>query len=172
MTSRVLVLGAGYAGLPAAKRIARQVRRDEVDVTLVNGTADFVERPRLHQMAVGQSVKITPLQRYLDGSGVRFGRGWVTEIDLAARLVPVAEGDESRIVPYDILVHALGSNIDVDAVPGIGKHAVSLTSVMAAEELRDRLRALHVGRTVTVCGGGLTGIEVATEARWPRRIHP
>ena len=154
MTSRVLVLGAGYAGLPAAKRIARQVRRDEVDVTLVNGTADFVERPRLHQMAVGQSVKITPLQRYLDGSGVRFVRGWVTEIDLAARLVPVAEGDESRIVPYDILVYALGSNIDVDAVPGIGKHAVSLTSVMAAEELRDRLRALHVGRTVTVCGGG------------------
>ena len=84
MTPGVLVLGAGYAGLPAVKRIARQVRRDEVEVTLVNGTADFVERPRLHQMAVGQSVKVTPLQRYLDGSGVRFVRGWVSEIDRAA----------------------------------------------------------------------------------------
>jgi len=40
MTHEVLVLGAGYAGLPAAKRLARQVRADEVSVTLVTARAD------------------------------------------------------------------------------------------------------------------------------------
>ena len=75
---------------------------------------------------------------------MRFVRGWVREIDRAHRRVVVVVGDESRVLPYDILVYALGSNIDVDTVPGVGEHAVSLTSLMSADELRVRLRDLHV----------------------------
>jgi NADH:quinone reductase (non-electrogenic) len=53
MVHEVVVLGAGYAGLPAAKRIARQTHASEVRVTLVSASREFVERPRLHQLAVG-----------------------------------------------------------------------------------------------------------------------
>lgn len=60
MTNHVVVLGAGYAGLLAAKRIARQVRPDEVELTLVSRSASFVERPRLHPLAAGQDIRSLP----------------------------------------------------------------------------------------------------------------
>lgn len=168
MTSRVLVLGAGYAGLPAAKRIARQVCPGEVEVTLVNGSADFVERPRLHQIAVGQDVAVVPLRRYLDGSGVRFVQGWVQDIDLDARTVGVLAGGEQRRLPYDILVYALGSGTDVDAVRGVREHTLGLDALGpdtldGAAQASEAVRGLPPGATVAVCGGGLTGIETAAE---------
>lgn len=163
MTSRVLVLGAGYAGLPAAKRIARQVYPDEVEVTLVNATKDFVERPRLHQIAVGQDVTVIPLERYLDGSGVRFVQGWVQSIDVDAHAVGVATGGELRHVPYDILVYALGSSTDVVAVRGVREHTLTLDTVEGAARASEAVRGLPPGATVAVCGGGLTGIEIAAE---------
>ncbi|MCL2733352.1 MAG: FAD-dependent oxidoreductase, partial [Actinomycetia bacterium] len=157
------MLGAGYAGLPAAKRIARQVFPGEVEVTLVNGTADFVERPRLHQMAMGQDVKVVPLRSYLDGSGVRFVRGWVRSIDVDAHVVAVSEDGGLRHHSYDILVYALGSRTDVDTVPGVREHALTLDTLDGAALASGALRGLEPGATVTVCGGGLTGIEIATE---------
>ncbi|MFI1096453.1 NAD(P)/FAD-dependent oxidoreductase [Streptomyces sp. NPDC020917] len=163
MSSRVLVLGAGYAGLPAAKRIARQVLPGEVEVTLVNGTADFVERPRLHQIAMGQDVKVVPLRSYLDGSGVRFVRGWVRSIDVDAHAVAVEEDGGLRHHPYDILVYALGSRTDVGTVPGVREHALTLDTLDGAALASNALRGLEPSATVVVCGGGLTGIETATE---------
>jgi NADH dehydrogenase FAD-containing subunit len=55
MTDRIVVLGAGYAGLGAAKRAARRLPRAQV--TLVNATDRFVERVRLHQLAAGQPIR-------------------------------------------------------------------------------------------------------------------
>jgi NADH dehydrogenase FAD-containing subunit len=66
-------------------------------------------------------------------------------------------------VCYDTLVYALGSNIDVTSVPGAAEHCVTLVGSSAAAELRNRLTSLAPGTTVAVCGGGLTGIEIAAE---------
>ncbi len=54
MQHRIIVLGAGYAGATAAGRLARRLYREDVAITLVNAEPDFVERVRLHQLAVGQ----------------------------------------------------------------------------------------------------------------------
>ncbi len=43
---KAVIVGAGYSGLPAARRLARHVRLDEVTVRPVNASAHFVERPR------------------------------------------------------------------------------------------------------------------------------
>ncbi len=164
MSHHVVIIGAGYAGLPAAKRLARQVRPDEVVVTLVSAFSDFIERPRLHQLAVGEHIEPMPLSRYLHGSGVRLIAASVIGIDLETREVrTVDECGRQGAVRYDTLVYALGSNIDVTSVPGAAEHCVTLIGRSAAGELHDRLTSLAVGATVTVCGGGLTGIEIAGE---------
>jgi NADH dehydrogenase FAD-containing subunit len=164
MDHHVVIIGAGYAGLPAAKRLARQVRPDEVTVTLVNAFSDFVERPRLHQLAVGQHIEPMPLRRYLHGSGVRLIAASVVGIDLDAReVVTTNERGRRAAMRYDTLVYALGSNIDVASVPGAAEHCVTLVGPSAAGELHARLTNLAAGVTVTVCGGGLTGIEIAGE---------
>ncbi|MCQ0007527.1 NAD(P)/FAD-dependent oxidoreductase [Actinomadura madurae] len=165
MAHHVLVIGGGYAGLLAAKRIARQVRRDEVRVTLVNDHENFVERIRLHQMATGQRLPTRTLAGMVRGTGVRVVVGEVVALDRRARQVRLRTEERSRVIGYDTLVYALGSGADTETVPGVADHAYSLADVEHARAFASKaLRELAAsGRRVCVVGGGLTGIETAAE---------
>lgn len=166
MAHRVLVLGAGYSGLVTALRLARRVRPEEVTVTLVSASPEFCERPRMHQIAVGQPVRRVPLSRYTEGNPVRLTVGHVTAVDTTGRAVTVSLPDKTvRLLGYDTLVYALGSAIDTQQVPGVAEHAHRLDDLDAAGRLHSALRRADAGepRRVVVCGGGMTGIESAAE---------
>ncbi|MBF9128293.1 FAD-dependent oxidoreductase [Plantactinospora sp. S1510] len=157
---RVLILGAGYAGMAAAIQLAARVgRREAVQVTLVSAQERFTERLRLHRTATGQRLAERSVPELLAGTGARFVRGWVTALDADAKTVRV---DDNRVLHYDTLVYGLGSVADTAAVPGVEDYAYTLNSVQDAELLADRLARLGSG-TVVVGGSGLTGIESAAE---------
>ncbi|MGW5678518.1 NAD(P)/FAD-dependent oxidoreductase [Streptomyces sp. NPDC003860] len=157
---RVVILGAGYAGMAAAIQLAARVKRREgVQVTLVNAQERFTERMRLHMTATGQRLAELSIPELLEGTGAQFVRGWVTAVDLDARAVRI---DDDRVLHYDTLVYALGGVADTSAVPGAEGHAYTLSSAQDAELLADRLERLSSG-TVVVAGSGLTGIEAAAE---------
>lgn len=158
---RVVVLGAGYAGLAATVRLAKQVDPGTVSVDLVNAREHFVQRPRLHQVSTGQMIADRPLSAFLRRGPVNLTVGWVYDIDLAARRVAVATTDGETSLPYDTLVYALGTSTDTQAVPGIDANAHPLDPA-EAPRIAALTAAMDSG-TVTVCGGGLTGIEAATE---------
>lgn len=165
---RVVVLGAGYTGMPAAIRLAHRARRTGVQVTLVNPSARFTERLRMHQAATGQELAEHPVPDLLAGTGIAFVQGYATALDPGARTVTVDEGDAGTVVlPYDTLVYALGSRADTGAVPGAEEHAYTLDGHGPAGRLAARLAeaagTAGTAGTVTVCGGGLTGVEAATE---------
>jgi NADH:ubiquinone reductase (H+-translocating) len=131
----VVVLGAGYAGLLAAKRLACRVYADEVRVSLVSAGPDFVERPRLHQVATWQQVPRRPLSTWLAGTHVRRVPGAVDGLDLQRRRVSVRAADGHTDIAYQTLVYALGSNIDVHTVPGVSTHtAQHLSATIASLE--------------------------------------
>lgn len=164
---RVVVLGAGYAGMAAAIQLAaRTKRRGEVEVTVVNARERFTERMRLHMTATGQPLAELSIPEVLAGTGARFVRGWVTAVDAGARVVRI---DDERTLPYDTLVYAMGAVADTSAVPGAEEHAFTLSGAQDAGFLADRLARLGDG-TVVVAGSGLTGIEAAAEIaeRYPR----
>lgn len=153
---RIVILGAGYAGMTAAvSLVGRTRRRDDVRITVVNATERFTERLRLHQTASGQETADLRLPDLL--AGVEFVCGWVTGVDVAARTVRV---DDERVLEYDTLVYALGGVTDTSAVPGADEHAYTLDSRHDAELLAARLATAG---TVAVCGSGLTGVEAAAE---------
>ncbi|HYQ69818.1 NAD(P)/FAD-dependent oxidoreductase [Actinophytocola sp.] len=155
---KIVVLGAGYAGMAAAASLAaRTKRRDDVEITVVNATERFTERLRLHQLATGQELADLHIPELLPRA--EFVRGWVTDVDVDTRTVRV---DDERDIAYDTLVHALGGVADTTAVPGADDHAHTLDSAHAAALLARRLSTLDAG-TVAVCGGGLTGVEAAAE---------
>ncbi|MDT7637548.1 MAG: hypothetical protein QOC83_1836, partial [Pseudonocardiales bacterium] len=156
MTTRIVVVGAGYAGLAAAKLAARWTG---AEVTLVNAGDRFVERVRLHQLAAGQPLRDLPLAGLLRGTGVRLVVDRVTGIDAATRTVRLGE----RELGYDRLVYAAGSQADLDSVPGAARYAYPLASYPEASRLRAHLADSGDGGTVAVVGGGLTGIEAAAE---------
>ncbi|MEV7638430.1 FAD-dependent oxidoreductase [Streptomyces rubiginosohelvolus] len=160
---RVVVIGAGYTGATAAGRLARRLRGEDVSITLVNAEADFVERVRMHQLAVGQPLRPRPFDEMFAGTGVELRLGRVTGIDVDRRTVTVTGADGASDLEYDTLVYALGSAWNTQGVPGTTEHAHEIAGRDGALRLRDRLAALAPGSPVTVVGGGLTGVEAATE---------
>ncbi|MFS0696341.1 NAD(P)/FAD-dependent oxidoreductase [Streptomyces nitrosporeus] len=181
MQHRVIVLGAGYTGAAAAGRLARRLHREEVALTLVNTGPDFVERVRMHQLAAGQDLVPRPFGEMFAGTGVELKLAKVTGVDVARRTVTIsviATGtgtgtgmngtgpdltEETEELEYDTLVYALGSEWDPQDVPGTAEHAHEIAGRPGALRLRERLAALEAGQPVVVVGGGLTGLEAATE---------
>ncbi|MBP2706849.1 FAD-dependent oxidoreductase [Microbispora sp. RL4-1S] len=163
MQHRIIVLGAGYTGAFAAGRLARRLRSEDVAITLVNAEPDFVERVRMHQLAVGQDLRPRPLSEMFAGTGVELRLARVTGVDADRRTVTVSDAAGSEELPYDTLVYALGSGWNSQGVPGTAEHAYEIASRPGALRLRERLARLDAGQTVVVVGGGLTGVESATE---------
>ncbi|MEU3206467.1 FAD-dependent oxidoreductase [Streptomyces cyaneofuscatus] len=162
---RIIVIGAGYAGAIAAGRLARRLRREDVTITLVNPEPDFVERVRLHQLAVGQELRPRPFTEMFAGTGVRLRLARVTAVDADRKTVTVTATDATAAeeLTYDTLVYALGSAWNTHDVPGTAEHAHDIAGRPGALRLRERLAALGAGQPVVVVGGGLTGLEAATE---------
>ncbi|MGW6835235.1 NAD(P)/FAD-dependent oxidoreductase [Streptomyces sp. NPDC054949] len=168
MKHRIVVLGAGYAGAVTAGRLARRLHRDDVEITLVNGDPEFVERVRLHQLATGQDLRPRPLRAVFAGTGVRLRTAWVASVDADRKTVALTgeqgpDGLGPDTLAYDTLVYALGSTTTDHGVPGVAEYAHNVAGKQDALRLRARLAELEPGADVLVVGGGLTGIEAATE---------
>ncbi|MFB4423136.1 NAD(P)/FAD-dependent oxidoreductase [Streptomyces sp. QL37] len=163
MKHRIIVLGAGYTGAVAAGRLARRLRREDVDITLVTAEPDFVERVRLHQLAVGQELRPRPFSQMFAGTGVELRLATVTGLDVDRGTVAVVDANGAEELEYDSLVYALGSGWNTQGVPGTAEHAHEIAGRPGALRLRERLAGLDAGQHVVVIGGGLTGLEAATE---------
>lgn len=161
---QIVVLGGGYAGLLATLRIAGRTRRQDTKVVLVNASDTFVERIRLHQLATNQRLARRPIAVLLRGTGAEFVPGKVIGLDPERREVTIQTSDLTQRICYDRLVYALGSVSATDQVPGVREHALTVGGEAAALRLQEALKvAVSRSGRIVVVGGGLTGIETATE---------
>lgn len=156
----ILIVGGGYAGVACATRLGRGLRAhgSSARVRLINPAPFLIERIRLHQAATGQPLRERRIDDLLARAGVELVSGWADRIDLQTRTVRV--GDE--LMHWDRLVLAVGSHSGARDVPGAAEHACELEPLSVAP-VQARLDALPAGARVTVVGGGLTGIEAASE---------
>jgi NADH:ubiquinone reductase (H+-translocating) len=170
--ARIVVLGAGFAGLWAAIGAAR--KRDEIGAAGRDIEICVVDRNPYHNIRVRNyeadlSEVALPLSQLLDPIGVRHGIGEVEAIDPARREISLVTGSGDETLAYDRLVLALGSEVMRPAIPGLVAHAFDVDTYPAALRLEDHLTSLgrsapSPGRsTVVVVGAGFTGIEVAAE---------
>jgi NADH dehydrogenase FAD-containing subunit len=163
---RILVIGAGYAGLLFTIRLAGKVAGQHVQITLVNESDTFTQRPRLHQFAANQVVQWRSLLQMLRRTPVQSIQGRVTSIDPAHHEIVIMHQQQTQHVGYDYLVYALGSETDRKTVPGVAEYAYTLAArgPLSAAALRDTLPSIEArGGQIVVAGGGATGIETAAE---------
>jgi NADH:ubiquinone reductase (H+-translocating) len=158
--THVVVVGGGYAGTLAANRLRQ---RPDVDITLVNPRPVFVERIRLHQM-IADTGAATADYGTLLGDGIRLMVDTVDRIETTGRRLLLTSGAELN---YDYLIYAVGSTgatpARLSGVPGAAEFAYSVADLESAQRLRYALTDLPLTAPVTVVGGGLTGIETASE---------
>ncbi|MEV0228791.1 FAD-dependent oxidoreductase [Nonomuraea sp. NPDC050786] len=164
----ILVLGGGYTGVAAAIRVAVRTRRTGGRVRLVNASPRFTERLRLHQTAAGRRVADHLLSEVVAGTGIEFVQGRVTGLDVERREARLEDG---RVLGYDKLIYALGTVTDA-SVPGVAEHAYVYDDYASTVRFAEHVGTLDAGApkagrlkagTVVVAGGGLTGVESATE---------
>ena len=169
---RILVLGAGFAGLWAAIGAARKIDQigpaaSEVEILVVDRN-DY-HNIRVRNYEVDLSDVTIPLADVLDPIGVNHMRAEVQAVDPSARHVAVETAVDQQCLTYDRLVLTLGSQLVRPAIPGLAVHGYDVDTYVAAARLDAHLEELgkqapSEGRsTVVVVGAGFTGIEVATE---------
>lgn len=168
---RIVILGAGYAGLDVARRLGKLLGTHGVaHVTLVNAHGYHVFNTELHKVAAGtarsQDVSVA-LSDVLPQDGLQLEIGTVQKINPDEKTV---ELDNDRILHYDRLVVALGSEAEYWGIPGLAEHSLGLTGLQTAVEINKRVhevvaQAEEEGRQahVVIGGGGLTGVELAGE---------
>jgi NADH dehydrogenase len=171
VTERILVLGAGFAGLWSAAGAARAldefgIDKEAVQVTVVNRDQWHAIRVRNYEPDLS-SVRVA-LDEVLEPIGVERVAGEVVGIDFGNRQVTYSVGAAHRSIAYDRLVFALGSRLVRPDIPGL-EFAFDVDSYDGAARLNTHVQGLSAqpdspGQfTALVVGGGLTGIEAATE---------
>jgi NADH dehydrogenase len=170
----VVVIGSGFGGLFAAKRL----KRAGVDVTVISRTTHHLFQPLLYQVATGilSEGEIAPATREVlrRRKYVEILLGEVTAIDLATHSVTSVAGDATTVTPYDSLIVAAGASTSYFGHDEFVANAPGLKSIDDALELRGRILAafeyaeLEADEkvrdewlTFAVVGAGATGVEMA-----------
>jgi NADH:ubiquinone reductase (H+-translocating) len=175
---RIVVVGAGFAGLWSALGAARkldelQVPTDQVEVVVINDTPYHSIRVRNYEQPLDDT--LVPLAEVLDPAGVHWIQGIVRAIDPSKHQVEIDVDSQSRWLEYDRLILAAGSELVRPGIPGLREFAFDVDTFRGASKLQEHLLQLphmpeSVGRlTAVVVGAGLTGIELAAEL--PARLR-
>jgi NADH dehydrogenase len=167
---RVVIIGAGFAGLEAARALAGK----PVDVLVLDRRNFHTFTPLLYQVAtagLGPDSIVKPVRSILRGAGnVRFVMTEVLAVEPEAKRLQT----EAGAVPYDYLIVAAGSEVnyfgeeslasaalplkDIDDAVRLRSHILSRFEAASLEEDPEERRRLM---TVIVAGGGPTGVELA-----------
>ena len=174
MSSRIVVVGGGFAGLWSAASAARAralfaIPENDLDIVLVAPDPFHVIRVRCYEADLAP-VRLA-LDEVLGPINVRRIEARVTGIDPVAGVLTVdnARGAEPSL-SYDRLVLAAGSSLARPNIP-LGREIFDVDSYAGAQRLAAHLAALAQGPrdsgagTAVVIGGGLVGIEIACEMR-------
>lgn len=170
---KVLVLGAGYAGLQAVTKLQKEVSAEEAEITLINKNDYHYEATWLHEASAGTinyEDLLYPVESVLKKDKVNFVKAEVTKIDRNAKKVETDKG----IYDFDILVVALGFVSETFGIDGMKDYAFQIENVLTTRQLsrhiEDKFANYAASKekdendlSILVGGAGFTGIEFLGE---------
>ncbi|WP_186578949.1 FAD-dependent oxidoreductase [Aquibacillus kalidii] len=182
--TNIVIIGAGYAGVHAAKKLAKKYKNDpSVSITLIDRHSYHTMMTELHEVAAH---RVEPdaiqfdLRRLFNRTKVNLVTDSVTHVDHDTKVVTTKQGTYN----YDYLILGMGGEPNDFGTPGVGEHAFTLWSWEDAVLLREHIeKTVHQAAqiadeatrramlTFTVCGSGFTGIEMVGELyEWKNRL--
>lgn len=169
---KVLVLGAGYAGLQTVVKLQKQLSEEDAQITLINKNDYHYESTWLHEASAGTisyEDLLYPIESVLKNN-VEFVRAEVTKIDRNAKKVETTRG----IFDFDILVVGLGFESETFGINGMKEYAFQIENVHTARKIarhiEDKFANYAASKTkddndlaILVGGAGFTGVEFLGE---------
>jgi NADH dehydrogenase len=184
-TSRIVIVGAGFAGLTLALELERRCgRMGNCDILLLDHHVEHLYTPLLYEVATGGveenrkdcegelragvCIRFEDYTTIIGSKHVRFKRGTVVGLDLQENVVRLEDGPS---VPFHLLALAPGSETNTFNIPGLDTHGIGFKTLADAFRIRDRLHRLlseyqrgeRKEIRVVVGGGGATGTEFSAE---------
>jgi len=170
---KVLVLGAGYAGLQTITKLQKQISADETEITLINKNDYHYEATWLHEASAGTlsyEDLLYPVESVVDKNKVNFVKAEVTKIDRNAKKVETDAG----IFDFDILVVGLGFESETFGIKGMKDHAFQIENILTARQLSRHIEDKFANYAsskqkddkdlaIIVGGAGFTGVEFLGE---------
>lgn len=170
---KVLVLGAGYAGLQTITKLQKQISADEAEITLINKNDYHYEATWLHEASAGTlsyEDLLYPVESVVDKNKVNFVKAEVTKIDRNAKKVETDAG----IFDFDILVVGLGFESETFGIKGMKDHAFQIENILTARKLSRHIEDKFANYAsskqkddkdlaIIVGGAGFTGVEFLGE---------
>lgn len=169
--TKVVFLGAGYAGLMTVTHLQKKLGVEEAQITLINQHDYQYLTTKLHEPAAGtldEKVIQIPIHSLIDSRNVIFKKGAVTGIDPHLKKVML----EEEIIDYDILVAALGAQPEGYGIPGLWENAFFIWNLESVCRLRNHIEKMfeayvqdqnETRLTFVVGGAGFTRIEFICE---------
>lgn len=169
-TPHIVIIGAGFGGL----NVARQLRDDPVQITLIDKQNYHLFQPLLYQVAIAgllPSQIAYPLRTiFRKQKNITFQLGEVTEINLEARYVRM----NGSVIAYDYLVIAVGAETNFFGMDSVQQGGFQVKDLQKAVSTRNHLLKMfeqasreadaekrRAMLTFVVVGGGPTGVETA-----------
>lgn len=173
MRKKVLVLGAGYAGLSTVRTLQKLVSVNDVEITLINKNAYNYGATLLHEAAAGNVAREQisfDIQSVLNSNKVNFVQAEVQKIEPENKTVTTTEGQFT----YDILVMALGFVSETFGIEGMKENALQIenldSAVKIAEHIEQQFKKYSEAAeknpedlAILVGGAGFTGVELLGE---------
>lgn len=190
----IVIVGGGAGGLELAVRLGKKLgKRHSAHITLVDASPTHLWKPLLHQVAAGTLDSYANKREYLALARkhhfhFRLGRmEGLNRADKQLFLSPVKDEHGEELLPrtvvnYDTLIIAIGSQVNDFGTAGVKEYCILLDTPEMAERfhqdmmnqcLRAQTRVRNheaSGFTVTIIGGGATGVELAAELRMTTEI--
>ena len=160
---RIVILGAGYAGIFLATNIARYLKGKAGEVILIDRNPYHQLLQEIHLVATGfrtaNEVKI-PILRLIDGMDIKFIQSTTKQIRPDKNLVVL----ESTEIKYDILIICLGASTKYFKIRGAEENSLPLRSISDASMIYDRISTpikVNKKQNIVIVGGGATGVSLA-----------
>ncbi|ANX02410.1 pyridine nucleotide-disulfide oxidoreductase [Thermoclostridium stercorarium subsp. leptospartum DSM 9219] len=184
MSYRVVVLGAGYAGIEAAMTLHKKKKKtDNIEIILIDKNPYHTFLTELHEVAgnrVDAEAVTYPLNKIFRYTDVRVIQDEIVSYDFENNKI----FSEKREYPYDYLIIAAGSNPNYYGIPGMKENAFPLWSYEDALRIREHIEDCFIKAsqetdpelrrkllTIVVGGGGFTGVEAVGEiAIWVKAL--
>ncbi|NLP00660.1 MAG: FAD-dependent oxidoreductase [Clostridiaceae bacterium] len=183
MAKKVIIVGAGYAGVEAALTLNKKKKRDEIEIILIDKNPYHTLLTELHEVAGNriseEGIRI-PLKRIFKYTDVKLVMDEITSFDFDNKRI----SSEKNTYEYDYLITAMGSSPNYFGIPGLEDHTFSLWSFDDAVRIREHIKQCFILAsqekdeeerkrllTFVVSGAGFTGVEMIGElAIWVKSL--